>query len=159
MAIYKDGVLVSGGVVTVVDNLTSTSTTDALSAAMGVFLYSKSIYDSGTNYIRFNDGTMLCWGVYYMNNLSCTTANGNGFYSYIENLGDWAQTFLSAPLCFKTIGTQDTSRIITLGGIPYVSSVFKNPTTTNAGGVQLIATGSTTGIYGNINFVGIGRWK
>ena len=47
----------------VVDNLNSSSATDALSANQGRVLNDKTINSSGTGWIKFNDGTMMQWGI------------------------------------------------------------------------------------------------
>lgn len=74
---------------------------------LSVWLNTVTIYDSGSNsngnWIRFNDGTMICWNVIQGNSFDCTKSGGTGRYYYqdtnnsVENVKDW--TF---PQEFKT---------------------------------------------------------
>ena len=109
------------------------------------------ITDSGSNangnYIKFQDGTMICYKS-VSSAVEITTAWGS-LYEGSLNLGSWPATFISAP---------EVS--ITNRGIPgaMIESFKTIPTTTSAGEVYLVRPTSVTLTF-TLSVIAIGRWK
>lgn len=94
----------AGVVATVVDNLNSTSSTDALSARQGKILNEKIslIVESGSNengsYIKWADGTMICRKTMSYTNIAINNAWGSLYESNSSlNIGNYAMPFINVP--------------------------------------------------------------
>ena len=126
-------------------NLTTTVKTDLVSAI-------NNVVDSGSNangnYIKYVDGTMICYKN-VTSQVAMTTLWSGDWYEGQQNLGDFPQEFISVPEIYITnVGTS--------GGI--IESFQTAPTTTSAGIVTYCRAGaSTRSITSNV--MAIGKWK
>lgn len=130
--------------------LSDVSTTDATLGYNAPFLNGITIEESGTGYIRFGDGTQIC---YFSQSVSTqvSTAFGNVKRSGPMTLSNYAKPFISTPIVNISIsGSQGawTMPASTVGSA------------TNPGTHYLLRgdtlTTTTTFI---INVVAIGKWK
>lgn len=110
------------------------------------------VVDSGTNYIKYYDGTMICWD-------SSTTAtlswaqDASIWYVRGLTLPDFAETFISPPIVTKTIQSMSTpGRHINICG-------NSAPTTTNPGTYNLDTYWNATGTTVTVTYIAIGKWK
>ena len=93
----------AGVVATVVDNLNSTSTIDALSAKQGKELNEKisGIIESGSNsngsYIKFSDGTMICRKYINFGEMEVSNTWGSMYETSELSIGNYAQPFIEIP--------------------------------------------------------------
>ena len=111
-----------------------------------MFLNPKLLYESGADYIKYQDGTMICWGTKAVP----TNHNSNGSVS-----ADFPQTFSSAPTVFLTLKTNNNIA---------ARYVFINVSTSTTTATTIlwrnIATGSTGQDYSpDANWLAIGQWK
>ena len=110
-----------------------------------------SIIDSGSNsngnYIKYYDGTMICYKT-LTREVAMTTAWGS-LYEGSMQLGNWSQNFISTP-------NVQVTNIGTSGAMIECFDVA--PTTTSAGTVFLARAISYT-VDVTVNVVGIGKWK
>lgn len=120
---------------------------DFLAATIG----GNPIIDSGSNangnYIKYYDGTMICY-----KSVTDEVAINTAWYSLYEgtiDLGDWAEEFISIPNVQVT-NTSGTGAII--------ESFNTSPSTTTAGILYLVRPNSYTGNV-TINVLAIGKWK
>ena len=117
---------------------------------------SKHITESGSNengyYIKFDDGTMICWGRVIANNITATTPMTYGGYRSAGILLTFPATFHSS------------------GGVPVVSHYASNSNvigrvnyaSTNFSSAQFVIQtiqAMDTGIELTISFSVVGRWK
>lgn len=110
------------------------------------------VVDSGTNYIKYYDGTMICWGSSTTATLSWTQ-DASIWYVRDLTLPDFAQTFISPPMVTKTIQSMNTSgRNINICG-------NSAPTTTNPGTYNLDTYWNATGTTVTVTYIAIGKWK
>ena len=147
----------SGVVATVVDNLNSTSATDALSAKQGKILNDKisEIIESGSNsngsYVKWSDGTMIC-----TKRVGGTVNITEKYYEYfyhntdsdLFNLGDYAQEFIELPrLNVQFVG----------GNCQWIGSI-QNNTKLHIGDLHILSvTSKSAGGYYDI--IAVGKWK
>ena len=110
-----------------------------------------SIVESGSNengsYIKFADGTMICWKTYSFT-ASFNTAWGSVYECPEQNFGATAQTFISVPTIF---GNNGNGAHAILEGI--------TGTTVNSFGKCILFRPVSGGATLNINLLAIGRWK
>lgn len=126
-------------------NLT-TPTTDNLVNAINSIVESGS--NANGNWIKYSDGTMLCWKTYTFSNLAFNTAWGSVYESAYQEFGATPQTFISTPTIFTNNGNG------AMAGIEGLN----NTTTNSFGRTQLYRPVSGTA-SGAINLLAIGRWK
>lgn len=147
----------SGVVATVVDNLNSTSATDALSAKQGKILNDKmsEIIESSSNsngeYVKFSDGTMICTKK-VTGTAEITEQYYGNFYHTAEgkyfDLGNYAQEFIAVPVLNVTF----------YGANPQWIGAMSDIGTLHIAKLHLIAPNSkSAGAYYNV--IAIGRWK
>lgn len=121
---------------------------DFLSATIGGL----SIVDAGTGYIKFYNGTMICYGSNTTGTLTWSQ-DGNRWCSANHTLPDFAETFISAPIVTKTIQSCNPSgRYICLTG-------SSSPTTTNPGSYNLDTYWNATNTIVTVSYIAIGKWK
>ncbi len=145
----------SGVVATVVDNLNSTSATDALSAKQGKILNDKisEIIESGSNsngnYIKFSDGTMICTKS-VIASTKIENPWGNLFESSQLDLGNFPVSFIETPVLSvnKTIGRGSWLELVEGTTNSAIGRTFL---------VSAVSTTATTNI--TINIIAIGKWK
>lgn len=124
----------------------STSQTDTYSCN-----YVNGIVETGNNnngnYIKFIDGTMIC---YKSVSNSCAMTSGWGsLYEGSMSLGSWPVSFISTPQVQVTNNS-------TIGAM--IEGFGSTPTTTSAGSIYLVRPTSATYTV-TINIFGIGKWK
>ena len=109
------------------------------------------IVDSGSNsngnYIKYYDGTMICYKT-VTDSVAMTTAWGN-LYEGTMQLGDWPEEFISTPNVNVT-NVSSTGAMIECFDIA--------PTATSAGTVYFARPISYTSNV-TVNVLGIGKWK
>ena len=118
---------------------------------MNIKEYVDGVVESGSNengnYIKYADGTMICYkSVTASVNFS---ANWGGLYEGKITLGSWAQVFLTSPNVQVSNGGASGALIECYDPVP---------TPTSAGGLYLVRpTAYTTNVV--INVLAIGKWK
>ena len=126
------------------DNL-ETPTTNNLVGAIN------SIVESGSNangdYIKYSDGTMICWKTYSFTAIF-DTAWGPVYECPEQNFGATAQTFISVPTIF---GNNGNGAHAILEGI--------RETTVNSFGKCILFRPVSGGANVSINLLAIGRWR
>ena len=121
--------------------------------------FCNEIIESGSNargnYIKYIDGTMVCWYRQWFGEIAINTADGALYRSDNLSLQDFPQEFVGIPIISKVITGNNWS--LACIGSPSGSSA----TTTNPGNFNLYKTTSTgTGVVAfAINIIAIGRWK
>lgn len=117
--------------------------------------YLNSIYESGSNsngsYIKYNDGTMICYKT-VTGTVDLTEQYYGYFYHNADdkyfNLGDYARPFISRPICSITFRG---------GNSQWIGSI-QNQSATHIGDLHIISvTSKTAGAYYDV--IAIGRWK
>lgn len=128
---------------------TQTTTSDSETYSCN---YINSILESGSNangsYIKYLDGTMICYILKEYPNIDITNAWGSMYESDYIALGDFPQSFISTPVVTANC----------VGG----SSVFieaLTPTTTSLGSTWFARPVSQANTTPKINFIAIGKWK
>lgn len=109
----------------------------------------KIIYKTGDGYIKYTDGTMIC---YYTQDIttSISTSWGNLYMSNALTLNDFSQSFISIP---------STQINVTGSGSSAFSINETASTTRNPGKIRLVRPQtSSSGTY-KINVLAIGKWK
>ena len=140
-----------GDNITVENNLTSTSTTNALSAAQGKVLNDaiSGIISTGSNsdgsWIKFADGTMICYHTKNIN-VACTSQWGQ-LYEGGAAIGNLPSTFTSTPIVMVTNTAPDG----------YFEGI-KDTTTSTWGTLRMAIPTSSTRTF-KVNLLAIGRWK
>jgi len=108
-------------------------------------------FESGSNsngdYIKFNDGTMICYKT--VAGVADMSTPWGSLYEGTLALGDWPETFISMPKV----------NVTNISGTGAIIECFSpRPTTTSAGTVFLTRTTSGPGSV-ELNVFAIGRWK
>jgi len=117
-------------------------------------LSTKIIHDSGSNdngsWVRFEDGTMICWGERSLGSVVCGVSWGYAYETETSiNLGSYPQAFIERPILSLNQIT---------GGTCY-PEVINNSTNTSLGETWFWRPQKTTCggvIYG---YIAIGKWK
>lgn len=110
------------------------------------------IVESGTGYVKYYDGTMVCYGSNTTGTLTWTQ-DGSRWCSANHTLPNFAQTFISTPIVSKTIQSCNPSgRYICLTG-------SSSPTTTNPGSYNLDTYWNATNTTVTVSYIAIGKWK
>lgn len=135
----------------VFQDLPSTSTPINATNLNGNFDECNNIVESGSNnsgkYIKFSDGTMICWN--RITSTSSSTGQSNGFYYCPFSMG-FPQEFVETPTVIPSL-TQT-------GGLYFTSLGNNQPTTTN---VQLrsLSMNAFTNVQFTYGYIAIGKWK
>lgn len=140
---YVNGAISGAIVSTYTNNQTSAYSTE----------YVNGIVESGSNtngnWIKYIDGTMICYNTISLNNIAVNTANGSMYISSTQTLGSFPQTFTSTPKvtitphaeAFGWVAQQDQASTTSVGRITMCRS-----------------TSSSSSSY-EIDYIAIGRWK
>ena len=112
------------------------------------------IVESGSNdngnWVKYSDGTMLCYGTRLFENVDVTKAWGNIYETESSiDFGNFPQTFKEAPKVFLTQGYGSTMFVEMLG----------STTKEKIGSTWLWSPVTRAKAYINYNFLAIGRWK
>lgn len=110
------------------------------------------IVASGSGYVKYADGTMMCWGVLTVS-IACATAmsTGGGYRSNASTFS-FGQTFFAAPLVVGTNLSPNDAMAVTVN-----SYSGGNPLTT--GYVQWRTVSSASATERSASWLAIGRWK
>lgn len=146
--------IIIGGKTDVQDNLTSTSTSDALSANQGKVLNDKveSLgVENGTGYIKHADGTLICYGVISIDTISSDWGLWGAIYiASLSTTFVFPKEFIATPQLNLTINTTDG----TSGGM-IVSNSHNRTSVLTIG----LARGTQTAGTCKFDYQAIGRWK
>ena len=130
--------------------LSDTSTADATLGYNAPYLNGVTIVDSGTGYVRYGDGTQIC---YYTKSVSTavSTSWGNIRRSGPISLDNYAKAFISIPVVQLSISGSQGAMIMPASS----SGTATNP------GTQYLLRGDnlTTATTFIINVTAIGKWK
>lgn len=111
---------------------------------------------SGTNangsWVRFADGTQICWKRVTLGTVTCTTAWGSLYESGYFQLGDWPIAFIDVPVAPYV-------RVAAYNSYTCIPELHKDVTATSAGQASFWRANSQTcpGIV--VEVMAIGRWK
>lgn len=118
-----------------------------------------NIVESGSNdngnWIKYNDGTMICTNRYFIQKAGNTTTQSGALYVSDEIEGkSFPATFTSRPEIFFNFenATWGGKNIISIKTIGY-------PTTSVAPNFQLVSTITSTNTAINFEYLAIGKWK
>lgn len=138
------------------DSAVSTSSTNGVeNQAITNYVNTKGIYESGSNangsYIKYDDGTMICY--IKKENVDCRSLNadGNYYYKTISNI-DFPQTFISVPLVNASTTNKTSGRKLRCDTTLY-------NTTSKIGDLIVANYWNSTDAYVDLNIIVIGRWK
>lgn len=120
---------------------------DFLAATIGGVPIVESGNNTNGNYIKYYDGTMICYKSVTAS-VAMTTAWGNLYEGSIA-LGNWPEDFIATPNVQVTNGS---------GAGAMIESFTPAPTKTSAGTLYLARAGSRTADV-TINVLAIGKWK
>ena len=117
----------------------------------------KTIYDSGSNntgsYIRFTDGTMVCYRTTGEFTIDINNAWGSIYYGKNTNQWNYAKDFISTPVViYDVISSSSTGEI---------KAYYEAPVITNSY-ISNISVGrpvATAGVKVKLWFIAIGKWK
>ena len=111
-------------------------------------LFNMSGSNENGNWIKFPDGTMICWGTKKYGSISFSNSWGSLYDTPKFNLGNFPQSFAEVP----TVTLQSC-----YGATCWPESI--NPTRSSIGETWLMRP--TSGAYDNIHlfYIAIGRWK
>ena len=119
-----------------------------------VTIPSGGIYQEGTNYIKYTDGTMIEWKLLSLGFIAITTAWGAWYYSAQQTLGTWEEPFYSIK------GMLAQAYIASLsGGGDFMVGRITDASATSRGKCYLYAPVSLSTTPVEIMVYGIGRWK
>ncbi len=132
-------------------DLETPTTTDLVGAI-------NSVVVSGTgangSYIKYSDGTMICYNTQTFTNVSCTSAWGSIYTNNedVRDFDDFPQAFISTPIVMIThAGSGNDFWIISNGG--------SDPTTTKPLGWQIGRGTMGSGMSLKLSYIAIGKWK
>ena len=117
-----------------------------------------SIFESGSNdswnWIKFSDGTMICTGTKYVDELTLTEHGGGIYKSQDISLPDF-------PIAFTTLYTCQLSYwYATWASTPVISVMhWGYPTTISAGVAKILCASNVQNNGGYIKILAIGKWK
>lgn len=109
-------------------------------------LISNAIEDSGTGYIKFIDGTMICYGS--ISGTSSLSDYWGQFKRSDENLAfNFPQSFISVPIVSLTVDDNASC------------SIVKNTSTTSQGRFTILKPSSVSNTTYAFDYIAIGKWK
>lgn len=118
-----------------------------------------SIIESGSNangnWIKYSDGTMICWHTVLGNTFDCTQSGGTGRYYYVdtnnssENSKQWTypQAFINVP----TVSAQVGSNAYTMPSIGGIALTWAS--------AYCVTPYAVSNITFTWSFIAIGKWK
>lgn len=110
------------------------------------------IVDAGDGYVKFYNGTMVCYGKSTTDTLGWTQ-DSTIWHCRNLTLPDFPQEFISPPIVTKSIQSMNSSgRNIHICG-------NSEPTITNPGTYNLDTYWNATGTTVTVSYIAIGRWK
>lgn len=115
---------------------------------VGVIIESGS--NSNGNWIKYSDGTMVCYGSRSFTNINMTTKWGVVYESATQNLGSFPQTFSQVP---------DYVDVHSKGGATVYPETIDATTATSIGRTYFWRPLSSTSQSFTIYYYAIGKWK
>ena len=152
---YYDGTKynrITGGLVPKTTKTTSDTETYSCNYVNGIV---ESGSNENGNWIKYNDGTMICTNRYFIQGLGNTTTQSGALYVSNEIEGKtFPATFTSRPEIFFNFenATWGDKNIISIKTIGY-------PTTSVAPSIQLVSATNSTNTAINFEYLAIGKWK
>ena len=133
--------------------MSDVSTNSVENKVVKEYIDNKSISESGSNangnYIKYADGTMICWGSRRILDINVGTQWGSVYETTNKyDLGSFPATFISAPELF--VNTRN-------GTTCFCEAV--SPTTTALGETWFWSPVERTRVGFYISFMAIGKWK
>ena len=139
-----------------ISNAKTTGTTNTYSCN-----YINGIVESGSNengnWIKFNDGTMICTATKLFENVSVTNSWGNLYETQELSLGNFPQQFISTPIGINCImiTNSNSSDTGSAGFVEYIAQ-----TTASSWGKTAIAKPvSSPAVNIGLSLIAIGKWK
>lgn len=121
-------------------------------------LDNRSIYESGSNekgnYIKFNDGTMICTGKKELSSVAITNSINNGAFfasELLTSFADFPVTFIGKPTSFSM-------SVSSGGGYGAWIQKMYPPSATNINNFRIIGTWNSTQNF-EVSYIAIGKWK
>ena len=124
-------------------NATNSSTTDAYSCD---YINGKVVVDSGTGYVKYGDGTMICYG-----NKTDNATENSDYWGYCRRIDHWDVTF---PVAFIS-----TPSISAIGSYQAIISVVTSNLSATGVRVTLLTTTSDSGLACTRSYMAVGKWK
>lgn len=100
------------------------------------------------NWIKYSDGTMICYKEVFAQNVVITTAWGS-LYEGQFALGDWPQTFIEKP----------NVQVTNASGAGFFIESFTSEVGLTTIGTLLVARATSATTNCRVNILGIGKWK
>lgn len=111
------------------------------------------IEESGDGYIKFGDGTMICYGSTGIQTTAVTTTWGNGLYCSNQlPVIRFPQEFISQPYYTASVHSEQGNSFL------MITDAYSTSTTTTSQFQILRGTSSNSVTY-SIHYTAIGRWK
>lgn len=137
-----------------IGNLSNLNTTDKdtlVNAVNEINTKLGNIIESGSNengnYIKYTDGTMICYNTVSYENVPITSTWGVFYESTLLSLGDYAKPFTSAPTLVLT------------SYFPNFIEKYGNDSETSPGGFYACKPKSASGENVKVSYLAIGKWK
>lgn len=109
--------------------------------------------ESGDGYIKYSDGTMICYGEYNITGETVADFWGKGYVGKGCTI-TFPQEFINPPII--SISSRESEN----GAIANISVIYQKITTTNVIFRTLYATNNTSYIkYIRGSYIAIGKWK
>lgn len=108
--------------------------------------------NSNGSYVRFTDGTQICWKRVTLGTVACTTAWGALYESGYFQLGDWPIAFIDVPVAPYV-------RVAAYNSYTCIPELHKDVTATSAGQACFWRANSQTCPGVVVEVMAIGRWK
>ena len=105
------------------------------------------------NYVKYDDGTLICWNRIEVESIPITTAQGSLYVSSnLTSFGNFPISFVTRPVITINCDSDNNSR--------YVWVIKSNrPTTTEINGFRIMSGTSATLTNAYLSYMAIGRWK
>ena len=148
VAITSDVSLVAEKITNNISNTKTTGTTNTYSCDY-INNTINSIVESGSNYIKFYDGTLVCWGSKTVT-INITTSYGNMYRgTSAVSFDDYQKSFISIPTVIVYVNGANSSLIMN----------WSERTLNNPGEQMLVLPISKEGQTYVISYIAIGKWK
>ena len=113
--------------------------------------------ESGSNangsYVKFPDGTLMCWKTVKQSNIAINSAWGSAYESTTQaSFGSWPVPFIEKPMVECTMQQES-------GTVTAFPQQISGVTTTSAGTTYAWSPRSQTSATIIFGILGIGRWK
>ena len=139
-----------------ISNAKTTGTTNTYSCD-----YINGIVESGSNdngnWIKYNDGTMICTATKLFENVSVTNSWGNLYETAELTLGNFPQPFISTPTginCIMITNSNSSGK----GSGGFVEYIVQT-TNTSWGKTAIAKPVSSPGANIGLSLIAIGKWK